>query len=136
MAKLFDEPQSQWSWLSSADRPSIELNRWDDFGGSSSQETFICCKDIISRQIAFPDWQLTADLLVAEGEYVAALVTGRGTHQGIFADVPATGRSMRLPVTIFHQLRGGRLVADWEVVNTEPFMRALRAANPSSTPPN
>src|SRR6516164_8670406 len=58
MAKLFDQPQSQWSWLSSADRPSIELNRWDDFGGSSSQKTFVCRKDIIPRQIAFPDRHL------------------------------------------------------------------------------
>ena len=79
---------------------------------------------------AFPDWTLGADLLVAEGEYVAALVIGRGTHRGEFAGVPATGRTVRVPITVIHQVRGGRLVADWEVANTEPSMRALRAGMP------
>lgn len=89
-----------------------------------------------SARRAFPDWELTADLLVAEGEYVAVLAVGRGTHHGDFAGVPATGRSVRLPITTFHQVRGGRLVADWEVVNTEPSMRALRAGTPPSAPPH
>lgn len=79
---------------------------------------------------AFPDWTLTPDLLVAEGEYVVALVTGRGTHRGSFAGIPATGRTTQLPLALVHQIRGGRLVADWEVVNAEPALRALRAAPP------
>ena len=83
---------------------------------------------------AFPDWEVKPDLLVAEGEYVSVLLTGHGTHRGTFADVPATGRSMRLPLAVIHQVRDGRLVADWEVANTEPFMRALRAGGTSAAP--
>lgn len=81
---------------------------------------------------AFPDWALTPELLVAEGEYVVALVAGRGTHRGSFAGIPATGRTTRLPLALVHQVRGGLLVADWEVANTEPALRALRAGAPSA----
>lgn len=76
---------------------------------------------------AFPDWTITPQLLVAEGEYVVALVAGHGTHRGDFAGIPATGRTTRVPVALVHQVRDGLLVADWEVANTEPAMRALRA---------
>ena len=81
---------------------------------------------------AFPDWTLTPELLVAEGEYVVALVAGRGTHRGDFVGIPATGRTTRLPIALVHQLRDGRLVADWEVANTEPAFRALRAGAPAA----
>lgn len=79
---------------------------------------------------AFPDWTLGTDLLIADGEYVAALVTGRGTHRGDFAGIRATGRSVRVPIAVIHQVRAGRLVADWEVANTEPSMSVLRAGSP------
>jgi steroid delta-isomerase-like uncharacterized protein len=87
-----------------------------------------------SARQAFPDWEIRADLLVAEGDHVAALVSGRGTQRGAFAGIPATGRSVRLPIATFLQVRAGRIVADWEVADAEPALRALRAGSPASTP--
>src|SRR5207249_5026924 len=41
---------------------------------------------------AFPDFRITIDDLVAEDVKVSMRATGRGTHQGEFFGVPATGR--------------------------------------------
>jgi predicted ester cyclase len=79
---------------------------------------------------AFPDWKNTPVRILAEGTFVSLTMIGTGTHRGSLAGEPATGRAVTLPISITHEVRDGRLVADWEVVNTEPLMRALRAPNP------
>src|SRR6185295_480885 len=43
---------------------------------------------------AFPDHHLTIEDQVAEGDRVVTRVTFRGTHQGPFNGIPATGRSV------------------------------------------
>jgi predicted ester cyclase len=83
---------------------------------------------------AFPDWTTTLDLIVAEGEYVVVLGTGHGTQRGDFAGVPATGHMVRVPLALIHQVRDGRIIADWEVANAEPALRALRASAQAEAP--
>jgi pimeloyl-ACP methyl ester carboxylesterase/predicted ester cyclase len=88
---------------------------------------------------AFPDWEIAPLVLVAEGEYVSALLMGRGTHRGSLGGEAPTGRSTRLPIALLHQIRDGKLIADWEVVNTEPAMEALRSSPAparAGTPPD
>ena len=74
---------------------------------------------------AFPDWHLTPVLLIAEGDMVAALVTGTGTHRGRFAGIDPTHQMVRLPLVLIHEVRDGRLVSDHEVVNSAPLLRRL-----------
>ena len=45
---------------------------------------------------AFPDLQVTVDSLIAEDDILAARTTWRGTHQGEFMGVPATGKDINL----------------------------------------
>ena len=42
---------------------------------------------------AFPDLRITIDDLMAQGDKAAARVTFRGTQQGEFQGIPATGKS-------------------------------------------
>ena len=42
--------------------------------------------------IAFPDWHLTIEDMIAEGDKVVARFTIRGTHQGPFQSIPPTGK--------------------------------------------
>jgi len=37
---------------------------------------------------AFPDVHFTVEDMVAEGDMVVARLTARGTHQGVFLDIP------------------------------------------------
>lgn len=46
---------------------------------------------------AFPDFHLTIDDLVAEGDKVVVRWTFTGTHRGPLADIPATGKRVSVP---------------------------------------
>ena len=74
---------------------------------------------------AFPDWKNTPVRVVAEGDFVSLTLMGVGTHKAALAGEAVTGRVVTLPIAITHEVRDGKLVADWEVANTEPLMRAL-----------
>lgn len=76
---------------------------------------------------AFPDWTNKVFQAVAEGDKVAVLVEGKGTHRASIAGEKATGRTVTLPIMIMHQLCGGKLIADWEMVNVNPLMARLTA---------
>jgi predicted ester cyclase len=56
---------------------------------------------------------------------VSLLLLGTGTHRGSMGGEPVTGKKVTLPIALTHEVRDGRLVADWEVVDTGPLMRSL-----------
>jgi steroid delta-isomerase-like uncharacterized protein len=59
---------------------------------------------------AFPDWHSQLEELVAEDDRVAERWIGRGTHQGDFQGIPATGRQVAVPGTVFYRIAAGRIV--------------------------
>jgi len=75
---------------------------------------------------AFPDWKLSVKNMVAEGDYVSVLLTGSGTHLADFANIPATNKRAGAPIMLLHQIDNGKVVADWEIMNTGSFMDQLK----------
>jgi steroid delta-isomerase-like uncharacterized protein len=61
----------------------------------------------------FPDIQWTLEEMVAEGDKVAARFTMRGTHQGPFFGVPATGKSMKVQAMNFYRFSQGQIVEEY-----------------------
>ena len=61
----------------------------------------------------FPDAHFTLENIMAEGNQVATRFTVRGTHQGPFLGIPATGKSMTLTGMALLELRDGKIVANW-----------------------
>ncbi len=62
---------------------------------------------------AFPDLSFTVDLMVGEGDLVAARWTARGTHRGKWGDVAPTGRTVTFCGVNFFRLRNARVVEIW-----------------------
>ena len=62
---------------------------------------------------AFPDAQVTANVVVAEGDLVSAHVTGRGTHLGTFQGCPPTGREWSATCTAIYRVESGRIAEAW-----------------------
>lgn len=62
---------------------------------------------------AFPDAQFTVEDVVAEGDRVVLRLTMRGTHQGVFNGIPATGRSVVVTGVSIERIVGGRIVEGW-----------------------
>ena len=64
---------------------------------------------------AFPDQECAIEQLVAEGDWVAARLTLRGTHLGPLGQIPPSGRRVEMREMVFWRAEGGRLRAIWSV---------------------
>ena len=62
---------------------------------------------------AFPDFDSTIDLLVAEGDIVAGRMTTTGTHTGDFMGIPATGKRVTFTETHIVRIANGKAVEHW-----------------------
>jgi steroid delta-isomerase-like uncharacterized protein len=60
----------------------------------------------------FPDIQWTLEEMVADGDKVAARFTMRGTHRGVFFDVPPTGKIIAVQAMNIYRLSGGQFVEE------------------------
>ena len=68
---------------------------------------------IVTFRTGFPDLDVQALDVTAEGDRVAWRVDGVGTHDGEFMGVPATGRRVRFTGVDLAQVRDGRFLVHW-----------------------
>ena len=57
--------------------------------------------------------EMTIDSLVAEGDFVAARYTERGTFRGPFRGHPPTGKSYELVAMEWFEMRDGKIARRW-----------------------
>ena len=62
---------------------------------------------------AFPDLTTTVELVLGDGDLVAARWTMDGTNTGPWGDQPPTGRHVRFSGVNIFRLAGGRVVEVW-----------------------
>ena len=75
--------------------------------GQVSKESFKAFA--MAVRSAFPDWYSTPEELIAEDDRIGECWTGRGTHQGEFLGVPATGRQVAVPGFVFYRITSGKI---------------------------
>ena len=61
----------------------------------------------------FSDVQWSLEETIAEGDKIAARFTMRGTHDGTFFGVPATGRKIEVRAMNFYRLAGEKFVEEY-----------------------
>lgn len=77
---------------------------------------------------AFPDFRVTLEDQIAEGERVANRWTVRGTHRGEFQGVAPTGREVEFTGIHVSRVNGeGKLQESWENYDALGLMRQLGA---------
>ncbi len=81
----------------------------------------------------FPDVTFTIDDLIAEGNKVVERSTVRGTHQGMFRGIPATGKKVTASGIMIRRFARGKVVEMWgwpadlaEQIGTASFGRLKR----------
>jgi steroid delta-isomerase-like uncharacterized protein len=77
---------------------------------------------------AFPDFHLTIDDLIAEGDQVVVRWTARGTNTGDIVTpmhIPATGKQVSVTGITIDRFAGGKLVEIWQQWDTMGFMQQL-----------
>lgn len=79
-------------------------------GGPDAIKAFVT-----SIRTAFPDLKVEVEILATEGDRVAWLRTHRGTHQGEYLGVPASGRLITWRSIIVTQYEEGKIAEEWGV---------------------
>jgi steroid delta-isomerase-like uncharacterized protein len=67
---------------------------------------------IAMMRSGFPDIQWTLEEMVAEGDKIAARFIMRGTHNGSFFGVSATGKSIQVQAMNIYRLSDGKFVEE------------------------
>ena len=62
---------------------------------------------------AFPDFQMTIEDMIAEGDRVFIRALMAGTHKGEFFGMAPTGKRIAVPFADFVRLEAGRVVEHW-----------------------
>lgn len=74
---------------------------------------------------AFPDLEAQIDDMVAAADKVALRLTIRGTHQGEFQGIPATGRAIHYTSHEFYRVADGLIAEEWICSDTASLFRQL-----------
>ncbi len=62
---------------------------------------------------SIPDGQVTYEVLIAEGDKVAAYATYAGTNTGPLGETPATGRSVQVKFLAMFRIEEGKIAEIW-----------------------
>lgn len=87
------------------------------------RETWLGGFEMMKR--AFPDLEARVDDVVAAGDKVAVRVSLRGTHEGQFQGIPATGRTIHYVSHEFYRVADGVIVEEWICSDTTSLFRQL-----------
>jgi hypothetical protein len=74
---------------------------------------------------AFPDFKYTIEQEIAEGDMVVHRLTGRGTMQGEFLGMPATGKQATWQEIHIGRFEDGKIADHWAVVDQVDMLQQL-----------
>jgi steroid delta-isomerase-like uncharacterized protein len=74
---------------------------------------------------AFPDFAMTVDDTIVEGDKVVIRVRATGTHEGEFMGIPATGNRIEVPLVDIMRISNGKIAEHWGVMDGGVMMQQL-----------
>ncbi len=74
---------------------------------------------------AFPDSQITSQLLVAEGDLVADCGFMSGTHKGSMFGIPPTARKVKVAFLDIHRFKDGKIVEGWHIEDNLSLLQQI-----------
>ena len=76
---------------------------------------------------AFPDLVMTVEDMIAEGDKVVTRWRARGTHQGDFRSIPATGKQVEITGIAIDRVVSGKRVEGWAQLDMLGLLQQLGA---------
>ena len=74
---------------------------------------------------AFPDFRVTVDEQIAEGDTVVTRWTANGTHKGELVGIPATGKSSTVTGVSVDKIVNGKVAESWVIFDQFGMMQQL-----------
>jgi len=81
--------------------------------------------------IGFPDFNVTIDDMLAEGDKVAIRTTNRATNTGPFMGMPTTGKQTIVPQMSILRIVDGKIIEEWTVANQLIAMQQMGLIPPT-----
>ena len=75
---------------------------------------------------AFPDIRVTEEEVIASGDMVAVLGLWRGTHDGPFFGIEATGRYCEMRGMVLWRIVDGLIAERWAVLDYDALFQAIQ----------
>jgi predicted ester cyclase len=92
-------------------------------GCAGATPDFAGLKEFVTQvRAAFPDLQVTGDEMIGEGDRLAVRSTQRGTHQGDFMGIPATGKKVEVSNYDFVRFENDLAVERWDAIDSAALM--------------
>ncbi|MGE5748041.1 MAG: ester cyclase [Solirubrobacterales bacterium] len=86
-------------------------------------------KEFVAQiRAAFPDLQVSVDDLIGEGDRLAVRSTMRGTHEGDFMGIPASGKKVEVSNYDFVRFENDQAAEHWGVIDSAALMEQLGMA--------
>ena len=83
--------------------------------GGLEQHDLEAMKKVVTRFLTtFPDFRVTIEDMVAEGDKVASRSTRTGTHKGEYRGIAATGNKVTWAFISIYRIEGGKIVEEWD----------------------
>ena len=85
---------------------------------------------IADGEAAFPRYEMIGEDLIIDGDKVVLRFAWRGTHQGNFMGIPATGRQINVPGIIIYRIAADqnnevKIVEHWMQIDSAALMQQL-----------
>lgn len=74
---------------------------------------------------AFPDLKITVSEQLVSGEKVVTRGRLKGTHLGNFNELPASGNVVDVDLIIMSQIKGGKIIKEFEMIDEISMLRQL-----------
>lgn len=74
---------------------------------------------------AFPQFDVTVEEVIAEGDKVAYQWTAEGVHEGEFMGIPATGNAVTITGSDIVRIEDGQIAETWHVESNLELMQQL-----------
>jgi predicted ester cyclase len=84
---------------------------------------------------AFPDFEVTIEELIGEGDFVVNRFHTSGTHLGQLLHVPPTGRRFAVSGADVHRVVDGRVVESWLSDDVPRILLEIGALRPAGAEP-
>lgn len=86
--------------------------------------------EILKRHIAetefgFPNYEIIAEEMLADGDKVMVKVLIRGVHRGNFMGIPATGKQIEASGALIYTITNGKISDHWMLADSMTMMQQL-----------
>ena len=89
-----------------------------------------CKQWVATVRTVFPDFHVTIEDIIAEGDKVAVRYTTTGTHKSEFMGIPPTGKQVRVTGMRICRFASGKMVESWANSDTLGVMQQLGVIPP------